>query len=273
MFYKKCMVQCSQLSTGEPLLALTLVFKKHLREYATKVLIASLPKTNSTSLSASMASMTKDLKDFSINKSSTSGFIQNFQSLLKEGDAVKLTDDEKVLICTVLVTSEYCLETTQQLEGKLKEKIQARFRDKIDLVPEQDVYHSVINSAITMLVTDLEASCDPALAAMTKMPWHAVEAVGDQSAYVSSLVNHMKLAVPLVRDNLASSRKYFTQLCVKFVNGFIPKFLSAVFKCKPISTVGAEQQISAALAGLTRMGSSLPTWATASQLGHFMMFT
>ena len=42
MFYKKCMVQCTQLSSGggdggDTLLALANVFKKHLREYATKV--------------------------------------------------------------------------------------------------------------------------------------------------------------------------------------------------------------------------------------------
>ncbi len=35
---------------------------------------------------------------------------------MKEGDSVRLTEDEKVLVCTFLVTSEYCLETTQQLE-------------------------------------------------------------------------------------------------------------------------------------------------------------
>ena len=54
MFYKKCMVQCAQLSTAEPMLALANVFKKYLREYATKVLITNLPKTNVSSLSTSM---------------------------------------------------------------------------------------------------------------------------------------------------------------------------------------------------------------------------
>ena len=48
MFYKKCMVQCTQLTAGgnggggseggsDTMLALANVFKKHLREYATKV--------------------------------------------------------------------------------------------------------------------------------------------------------------------------------------------------------------------------------------------
>ena len=44
VYYKKCMVQCSQLSTGQPMLLLTRTFQKHLREYATRLLTNHLPK-------------------------------------------------------------------------------------------------------------------------------------------------------------------------------------------------------------------------------------
>lgn len=44
VFYKKCMVQCSQLSTGQPLLSLTASFQKYLREYANRLLSGNLPK-------------------------------------------------------------------------------------------------------------------------------------------------------------------------------------------------------------------------------------
>ena len=44
MYYKKCLVQCSQLSTGESLLALAKVFQKYLQEYSQKILAANLPK-------------------------------------------------------------------------------------------------------------------------------------------------------------------------------------------------------------------------------------
>jgi len=44
VFYKKCLVQCSSLSTGPPLLELTQLFKKYLKEYADRVLQASIPK-------------------------------------------------------------------------------------------------------------------------------------------------------------------------------------------------------------------------------------
>ena len=44
VYYKKCMVQCSQLSTGQPMIALTKVFQKYLREYALRILLGGLPK-------------------------------------------------------------------------------------------------------------------------------------------------------------------------------------------------------------------------------------
>ena len=58
---------------------------------------------------------------------------------------------------------------------------------------------------------------------------------------MTAIVNQMKQTIPLIRDNLASSRKYFTQFCIKFANTFIPKFLQNLYKCRPLSTVGAEQ--------------------------------
>ena len=48
---------------------------------------------------------------------------QNFQALLKDGEPLKLHPDERVFICSVIVTAEYIIETTQQLETKLKEKV------------------------------------------------------------------------------------------------------------------------------------------------------
>ena len=69
----------------------------------------------------------------------------------------------------------------------------------------------------------------------------AIEQVGDQSQYVSVLVASMRNMVPRLRDALQTSRKYFTQFCIKFSSQFIPKYISAVYKCKPVGTVGAEQ--------------------------------
>ncbi|XP_060115277.1 vacuolar protein sorting-associated protein 53 homolog isoform X2 [Heteronotia binoei] len=221
VYYKKCMVQCSQLSTGEPMIALTSIFQKHLREYAWKILSGNLPKT-----------------------SSSGGGGLNITSLLKEkegSEAAKFTLEELCLICSILSTAEYCLATTQQLEEKLKEKVDISLMERINLTVEMDTFSGVISSSIQLLVQDLDAACDPALTAMSKMQWQNVEHVGDQSPYVTSVILHIKQNVPIIRDNLASTRKYFTQFCIKFANNFIPKFINHLFKCKPISMVGAEQ--------------------------------
>uniref|UniRef100_A0A8C6S603 Vacuolar protein sorting-associated protein 53 homolog n=1 Tax=Neogobius melanostomus TaxID=47308 RepID=A0A8C6S603_9GOBI len=220
VYYKKCMVQCSQLSTGEPMIALTTIFQKYLREYAWKILSGNLPKSNSNSVGLTITSLLKE----------------------KEGsETAKFTVDELCLICSILSTAEYCLATTQQLEEKLKEKVDKPLVERINLTGEMDTFSTVISNSIQLLVQDLDAACDPALTAMSKMPWQSVEHVGDQSPYVTSIIMHIKQNVPIIRDNLASTRKYFTQFCIKFTNSFIPKFINHLFRCKPISMVGAEQ--------------------------------
>ncbi|XP_054884386.1 vacuolar protein sorting-associated protein 53 homolog isoform X1 [Poeciliopsis prolifica] len=220
VYYKKCMVQCSQLSTGEPMIALTTIFQKFLREYAWKILSGNLPKSSSNTGGLTITSLLKE----------------------KEGyEAAKFNVDELCLICSILSTAEYCLATTQQLEEKLKEKVDKVLVERINLTGEMDTFSTVISNSIQLLVQDLDAACDPALSAMSKMPWQSVEHVGDQSPYVTSIIMHIKQNVPIIRDNLASTRKYFTQFCIKFTNSFIPKFINHLFRCKPISMVGAEQ--------------------------------
>lgn len=68
-----------------------------------------------------------------------------------------------------------------------------------------------------------------------------MDTVGDQSPYITAITTHFKTSIPIVRDNLSHSRKYFTQFCIKFANSFIPKFVQNIYKCKPINTEGAEQ--------------------------------
>lgn len=68
-----------------------------------------------------------------------------------------------------------------------------------------------------VFVPDVKASSPLPLPPLpSQMPWQSVEHVGDQSPYVTSIIMHIKQNVPIIRDNLASTRKYFTQFCIKF---------------------------------------------------------
>ncbi|KAK2580587.1 hypothetical protein KPH14_007709 [Odynerus spinipes] len=237
VFYKKCILQCTQLSTGIIMLSLAETFQKYLREYALKILQNNLTKIGSgVGISTSVSSITRDFRDLS-----TSGFIQNLQSFLREGENTRFSKEEQARICCILTTAEYCLETTQQLEEKLREKTDKCYAKRINLSQEQDIFDGVISNCIQLLLQDLEAACDSALTTMTKMQWSSIEAVGDQSNYVNTIVVHLRQTIPTIRDRLSSCRKYFTQLCVKFANSFIVKLVQQLYKCKPLSAVGAEQ--------------------------------
>lgn len=78
------------------------------------------------------------LSSQSSNITSASGLIQ---SILKEGEISKLTEEEQCRICSILCTAEYCMETAQQLEEKLKEKVDKDLVKNIDLNAEQDLFH------------------------------------------------------------------------------------------------------------------------------------
>lgn len=107
--------------------------------------------------------LTKDLQ----NLSTAAG--QVIHSLLKEGETLRYTKDELVRICCILTTAEYCLETAQQLEEKLKEKVEPIYSEKIDLSNEKDIFHRIISNCIHLMVQDMESGCEPALSVMSKV--------------------------------------------------------------------------------------------------------
>lgn len=81
-------------------------------------------------------------------------------------------------LCAVLATAEYCLDTVQQLEDKLREKIVPALRDRIDLGDERERFHRLIAQCIQLLVADVELGCDAALAAMVRIQWQQVSERG-----------------------------------------------------------------------------------------------
>lgn len=78
-----------------------------------------------------------------------------------------------------------------------------------------------------------------------------VSTVGDQSAYVSQLAATLRHTVPHVRDHLAASRKYYTQFCLKFVTAFMPKFVAALYRCRPATEAAVAAAAAAAVAAAT----------------------
>lgn len=115
------------------------------------------------SVGTSMSMLTKDFQNLS---TAAGNVLQNF---LKEGDQPRYSRDEIVRLCCILTTAEYCVETVDQLEAKLKEKSDEAYTDKIDLSDEKDIFHRCISNCIHLMVQDIECGCEAALVVMNKV--------------------------------------------------------------------------------------------------------
>ncbi|VDN05411.1 unnamed protein product [Thelazia callipaeda] len=215
LLLKKIIAELTKLSSSpNALLSLVEVLRGCLRGYAHGCLTAFLPSLPSTQFSSTSI----------------------LQTLMRDGTVVRLTTDQQFFTCCVLATADWCAETTLQLQEKLKQRVPS-----IDLNQEMELFYSISNNALSILVQDVESTCDAALQAMVKINWSAVESVGDESPYVSSVRSHLRSNVPLIRDFFADRRKYFAHFCLKLATQLVNKFLGALFRCRPVGITGAEQ--------------------------------
>jgi vacuolar protein sorting-associated protein 53 len=77
------------------------------------------------------------------------------------------------------------------------------------------------------------------LATMSKAPWASVTEVGDQSAYVAEMTRLLRLVIPRIRARMGEDS--FRVFCDKFARTFTARYSSAIFRCKKIGELGAQQ--------------------------------
>ncbi|CAI4232374.1 unnamed protein product [Auanema sp. JU1783] len=172
----------------------------------------------------------------SLGQSSGSSAANLFNLVREESTHIRLTIDQQFLTCCILATADWCAETTLQLQEKLGQRLPG-----IDLNQESEIFYSIANQSLSVLVQDVESACDAALQAIAKVNWAAVDGVGDESPFIASIRNHIRQAVPVLRDFLSDRRKYFAHLCLKLATQLSHKFVGALYRCKPMSLHGAEQ--------------------------------
>lgn len=88
----------------------------------------------------------------------------------------------------------------------------------------------------------VETDYEPAMVAMSKLPWGTVEYVGDQSEYVSMIHATLKTCVGAIQE-LITNKRYFRTFCDKLIESFVSRFAANLTRCKPISEIGAEQML------------------------------
>ncbi|KAG0763018.1 hypothetical protein G6F57_007134 [Rhizopus arrhizus] len=139
-----------------------------------------------------------------------------------------------------LNTADYCSMTTQQLEEKLKEKIEVRYVDQVNLTGEKERFMQAISLCIDDIVKGMDHALEPYFLQMMRLPWGTMDSVGDQSDYVTSVMDIVKRYTSVIGRTI-SNKRYFRTFCDRFAEWFLNKYLSLVFRCKPVSEIGAEQ--------------------------------
>ncbi|WVR06988.1 hypothetical protein IAU60_004025 [Kwoniella sp. DSM 27419] len=204
-FYGQTLEQCAKYSQGGPMKKLSQVFAKWLKIYSEDVLLAGMRKETSR-------------RSF-----------EGKDNLLDVKNA-----------CMILNTAEYCQNTSLQLEERLKDKIAEEFKEDVSFQSERDLFSGVISSSITAILRELEASCEPAFAAILKTPWMHLENVSGRSAYIVDLVSSIKQVAEAVRARI-EGKKYIRNFADKAVGLIITRFTQSVIKSRPLKKIGAEQ--------------------------------
>ncbi|VDO04023.1 unnamed protein product [Rodentolepis nana] len=258
LLYKQLLKQTLQLTRGRGLLGLVGLLKKYLREYTEKVLLPGIPGLASSSASSggglvkpfnlsSLAALGLNQDENSGTRKDSAAFLaanlsNQLFNLHRDEQPSRMSNDEIIRVCVILVTTTYCMKTVEELEKRLKAEVRpSSLASEISFQSEVSALTECRSSCIHRLVADLEAAVIPQLNAMARMPWASLDSVGDQSPYVTSIVSHLKTQIPPIRDTLFSVRAHFTQICIKFADATINRFVASLYKCKPLNTFGAEQ--------------------------------
>ncbi|KAL5113468.1 Vacuolar protein sorting-associated protein 53 [Pleosporales sp. CAS-2024a] len=157
----------------------------------------------------------------------------------------------------ILNTADYCYLTCNQLEEKVKGRIDDELKDKVDLQSQADAFMGIASATVRILVRKVEITCEPSWREMRNTPWSKLESVGDQSTYVSELLRNVKETSAGILKYL-HKQQYARAFCDNLVDQMSSTYVANIVQCKPIAEAGAEQMLLDSYA-LKKVFTELPT--------------
>ncbi|KCV67395.1 hypothetical protein H696_06187 [Fonticula alba] len=171
-------------------------------------------------------------------------------------------------LAMILNTADYCHDTSIQLEKLLKKSIHTTLKEKMSFsVLKSNVFQKLLAACEAQLVENMIAACDPAFVEMTSIRWDQLEVTGDEHAYVGHLINILSERVQMVRQH-TMAQKYYRRFFHKFAESFTARFHDTIYRCRPISDVGAEQML-VDVASLKIRLREFPNFVSASPTSAF----
>ncbi|KAL8714900.1 MAG: hypothetical protein Q9220_001413 [cf. Caloplaca sp. 1 TL-2023] len=203
-FYRLTLAQCAKLSPGARLVELSRIFAKYLDQYAQQVLLFYVSERPSGQTPSKVPQL-----------------------------------EDTIL---VLNTADYCFNTCNQLEEKIKSRIDEGFKSSIDLQSQADAFMGIASSTIRALVRRVEVDMEPSWREMRNTGWSKMESVGDQSSWVTEMIKSIRSRASEILG-LLHKQQYARAFCDNVVDAMTTAFVINIFQCKPISEIGAEQML------------------------------
>lgn len=226
VYIKGSITRCTALTKGNAFYLLHQAFKDSLRKYG-QILDSKLPSpfVSSTAVvgGISLAS------SFGIKQETSQATAATY----------RVPPGEEVTICHVISTCEYCADTMEALEDLIRDTIDDEYKDKVDMMVDQEVFHDITAKAIRVLVSGLAVRVENGLKPLSSTQWATVDAVGEESPYTRAMHEEIEPYVMTVRSLLPTS--YFRSFCDKFAASFISTYFEALVRIKKISEPGTQQ--------------------------------
>ncbi|KAL6249027.1 Vacuolar protein sorting-associated protein 53 [Rhinocladiella similis] len=203
-FYRHSLAQCAKLSTGQPLLDLSKVFGRYLDQYAQHVLL------------------------FHISEKPSGGTPSRIPTV------------EDVIL--VLNTADYCFNTSNSLEEKVKSRIDENLKDSVDLQSQADAFMGIASAAVRGLVRRVEVDLEPSWREMRNTAWSRIESCENQSSYITGLESRIKDRSGEILAML-HKQQYARAFADNLVELLASTYISNIAQCRPISEGGAEQML------------------------------
>jgi hypothetical protein len=200
--YRQSLAQCSKLSTGNSLAELSKVFAKYLDQYAQQVLLFYVSERTS----AQIPSKTPSLQE----------------------------------LIMILNTADYCYSTCNQLEEKIKGRVDESLKQTIDFQSQADSFMGIASAVVRNLVRKVEVDLEPSWKEMRNISWNKLDSVGDQCSYVSVLLTSAKTASEKILGML-HKQQYARAFADNLVEHISSSYITNIYQCRPISETGAEQ--------------------------------
>lgn len=143
-------------------------------------------------------------------------------------------------VILILNTADYCYMTCNQLEEKIKSRIDEEFKERVQLQSQADAFMGIASAAVRTLVRKVEAECESSWREMRNISWSKLESVGDQSSYLAELVSRIKSRGSEVLRYIPK-QQYARAFCDHLVDAMVNTFIANIVQCRPVSEVGAEQ--------------------------------